>query len=200
MTTTETITETIADVVALPADAGAWRCRLCFVTDQIVVTGELPADRLAAARQLEEWVAAGVTAVIDLRIESGDEEFVTGLYPEITYVHAPTVDDGEARSDDWFTTTVEQILAILNDPHAVVLIHCDTGVNLAPGLAMAVMLELGHSVTEALDAIHWARPIAGTPYAIDAVDWYHCRHGSDDFERYSDVWAAHCWIKKFQTN
>ena len=60
-------------------------------------------------------------------------------------------------------------------------------------------LELGHSVTEALDAIRWARPIAEISYALDAIDWYHCRHGSDDFERYSDLWTAHCWIKKFQT-
>ena len=60
----------------------------------------------------------------------------------------------------------------LADPTARVLVHCHMGVNRAPSLAYAAMLELGRGVEEALEAIRAARPIAAIAYAADAVRWF----------------------------
>jgi dual specificity phosphatase 3 len=172
-----------------------WWRTLCWVTDRIIVTGDLPDHVAAAERCLDDWVAAGVTTIVDLRGEWSDETFVADRHPHLTYVWAPTHDNGGAQSDDWFADTTERVLEQLAaDPDAVVLIHCHMGVNRAPSLAMAVLLELGFTTTGALEAIRAARPIAGIIYADQAVDWFQRRIKSSDAQRHAEHHAAARWL------
>ncbi len=45
-----------------------WR-QPCFVHDRMIVTGDLPFDRERGFDLLEEWVALGVTHIVDVRGE-----------------------------------------------------------------------------------------------------------------------------------
>jgi len=146
-----------------PLDPAHYWRQICRVTDRLVVTGDLPEHHGAARRQLDSWVDAGVTVIVDVRGEWSDESFVAEHHPQLTYIYAPTHDDGGRQSSDWFGCTVDRILErIADDPAAVVLIHCHMGVNRAPSLAVALLLELGYSSTEALEAIRSAHPSSWT--------------------------------------
>lgn len=174
-----------------PADWWRW---LCWITDRIIVTGDLPYDRGAARRQLDRWIAAGVTHIVDVRSEHSDEGFVRAEAPQLGYTWAPTHDAGGDQPDAWFDEAVTRVLEVLaSDPAAVVLIHCHMGINRAPSLATAVLMELGFSAVEALEAIRSARPIANIEYAEQAADWYHRRHGSSDSVRFGDRRAIRRW-------
>ncbi len=47
-----------------------------------------------------------------------------------------------------------------------------------PSLGLAVLLDQGWDVVDALDAIRGARPVAWIAYADDALRWHHERHGT----------------------
>ena len=170
---------TTPDVSEDPAtgDPAWWWRQLCWVTDQLVVTGDLADDDALAEAQIHEWAAAGVTLIVDVRSECSDRSRIAEFFPEIDYLHAPTHDHGGVRPDEWFDGTVDHIIETLEfDPSSVVLIHCHMGVNRAPSMAMAVLMTLGSSALEALDAIRSARPIATASSADQVVEWYHRRH------------------------
>ena len=158
-----------------------WR-ELCWVTDQICVTGDLSGDRLEALNQLDRWVNAGVTHIADVRAEWSDEDFVMRHAPEVEYLYFPTHDNGGAQSDRWFNNAVDAIVDALHaNPRHKVLLHCHMGVNRAPSLAFAVLLQLGWDAVEALEQIRAVRPIAGILYAVQAVDWHsRCSMLSDE--------------------
>lgn len=159
-----------------------WWRELCWVTDQICVTGDLSGDRLEALNQLDGWVNAGVTHIADVRAEWSDEDFVMRHAPEVEYLYFPTHDNGGAQSDRWFNNAVDAIVDALHaNPRHKVLIHCHMGVNRAPSLAFAVLLQLGWDAVEALEQIRAVRPIAGILYAVQAVDWHsRCTMLSDE--------------------
>jgi len=154
-------------------DPSTWWRTLCFVTDQLVVTGDLHARRDLAEKQLDDWSSAGVTHIVDVREEWSDAALVNDRHPEITYLHRPTHDNGGRQDDDWFTSGVDAIVdAIRADNYNTVVVHCHMGVNRAPSLAFAALLDMGWSVKPALNAIRSARPIAGILYAEQAVAWF----------------------------
>ena len=176
------------------SDPASWWRTLCWVTDRLIVTGDLPFESEPARRQLAKWVEAGVTHVVDVRRERNDEAFVKAHAPHVEYLWAPTHDYGGPQPDSWFAHSTEWILkALAADPEAVVLVHCHMGVNRAPSLAMAVLLEMGYSPTEALDAIRTARPIAGIEYADQASDWFHYWHDSPAEVRWAARHAIDVW-------
>jgi protein-tyrosine phosphatase len=177
-----------------PADPASWWRTLCWVTDRLVVSGDLPSHGTAARRQLARWVDAGITHVVDVRGECNDVDFVARHAPDIRYLWAPTHDSGGAQPHHWFTDTTDWILsALADDPAANVLVHCHMGVNRAPSMAMATMMAMGTPSTAALDAIRSARPIAGIIYADQAADWFHKAAGSNGERRRADIRAIHAW-------
>jgi len=184
-----------------PADYAAWWRRPCWVTTQLIVTGDLHPDRTLAAAQLQHWADLGVTHIADVREEWSDETFVSQLQPTMTYLHLPTHDNGGHQDDHWFSSSVSHITDIIraNETNVVVL-HCHMGVNRAPSLALAVLLELGWSVTGALSAIREARPIAGILYAEQAVDWFTRHRGFPDEFRQSNREAARQWLADHPVN
>ena len=157
------------------SDPAAWWRILCWVADgRIAVSGDLPQNRAEARRQLREWRRAGITHVLDLRLECSDEAVVAELEPGIVYLWHGSHDDGGNQDDTWFETGVALILAALADPDAKVVVHCHMGVNRAPSMALAALLALGADPVAGLEEIRRARPIANAEYAEDAVAWW-CR-------------------------
>lgn len=148
-----------------------WR-KLCWVNEQLAVSGDLPSNRSLALLQLGEWEEAGITDVFDMRGEADDSTFIH-RNSEIITSHWFGVDDaGTPRSDGWFQEFVNQALDILENSERKILVHCHMGVNRGPSALYAIMLSLGWDHLHALRAIRDARPIAGIIYAPDAANWF----------------------------
>ena len=84
----------------------------------------------------------------------------------------------------------------LNDPDAVVLVHCHMGVNRGPSMAYAILLALGWDAVEALNAIRAARPIAGVIYAGNALSWWHRTKGSSQLTFDRDEARVAQWFRR----
>ncbi|MEO7350687.1 MAG: dual specificity protein phosphatase [Marmoricola sp.] len=156
-----------------------------FVTPQLLVGGDLDtSDEDLAGRQLAELVAAGVTHVVDARIEWSDEEWVAEVCPDVTYLHHGMDDAGQQVPSEWFDVGVRWALEAM-EQGGTVLTHCHMGINRGPSLGFAVLLAQDLDLVEALDAIRSARPIAWVAYAEDALRWRHGALGSspDELER-----------------
>lgn len=171
-----------------PRDLALTTANAAFVTKQLLVGGDLDTrDTELAASQLGELVEAGVTHVVDARIEWNDEEWVSERAPEIGYLHHGMDDAGQRVPGEWFDIGVSWALeAIKGD--GVVLTHCHMGINRGPSLGFAILLAQDWDLVEALDAIRVARPIAWIAYAEDALRWHHERRSSPpgDLERDRD--------------
>lgn len=176
-------------------DPARWHRVLSRVGDRLIVTGDLDADSARALDQLDEWVDAGVTAIVEVRGEWSDDALVAAHAPGLDYIWAGTHDGGFGQSDRWFDTVLERLRPHLDDPTAVVLTHCHMGVNRGPSMALRILLELGWDAVEALDAIRAARPIAAAIYAADAVDHFHRRNGSSTTVRLADVRRVAGWLE-----
>jgi protein-tyrosine phosphatase len=149
-----------------------------FVTERLLVGGDLGThDEELAGRQLKELVDAGVTHVIDTRIEWDDQAWVAERSPDVVYRHHGMDDAGQEVPFSWFDEAVGSALEAI-EAGGVVLAHCHMGVNRGPSLGLAVLLAQGWDVIDALDAIRAARPIAWVAYAEDALRWHHDRQGS----------------------
>ncbi len=181
-----------ADSSAL--DPAWWWRQLCWVTDRIIVTGDLADDDETAGNQIRRWADVGVQLIVDVRSECNDRRRVAEIHPEIEYLHAPTHDHGGLQPDEWFDSAVDHVIGVLeSDPLAAVLIHCHMGVNRAPSMAMAVLMALGSTAVDALDSIRSARPISAVLYADQAVDWFQRRIGASDDERQAAVESVRRW-------
>jgi protein-tyrosine phosphatase len=162
-------------MTTLPALASA---NAQFVTPQLLVGGDLDfRSEAAALRQLAELVDAGVTHIVDVRVEWSDEQLVATFAPQVAYLHHGMDDAGQRVPPSWFETGVEFALAAIGTG-GVVLTHCHMGINRGPSLGLAVLLALGWDSVEALTAIRRARPVAFMAYADDALRWFHHRAGS----------------------
>ena len=152
-----------------------WWRKLCQVNDRIHLCGDLPHphyDSEDAIAVLSQWVKAGITHIVDVRDEASDAAWVAASEPQITYHHLGTHDNGGAQEFRWFDQGVQVILTALEEPDTQIVVHCHMGINRAPSMVFAALLELGYGIQPALNAIRSARPISGIIYAEDAVSWY----------------------------
>lgn len=133
-----------------------------FVTSRIA-TGAALND----ASDVDAIVAAGITAVIDLR-DDFDDGRLLAAHPAIIYCWNPTPDDGQPKPPEWFDKSLTFALPILARPHTKVLAHCSAGINRGPSTAYAVMVALSFPPAVAERMIRNARPIVGLAYAVDA--------------------------------
>jgi len=164
-----------------------------FVTPRLLVGGDLSSDRDRAADQLHELVAAGVTHIIDVRIEATDERFVAEAASSLSYRHHGVDDRGQRIPGRWFQEGTTYILRALADPQAIVLAHCHMGINRGPSIGFAALLALGWDCVDALDAIRTARPIAYVDYAEDALAWHHARTSAPKWSRAADLTRVAAW-------
>jgi dual specificity phosphatase 3 len=167
-------------------DMAQWHRRLCPLADGVIISGDLHEDPDQAVLQLERWEQAGITHVLDTRLEWSDAEFVAEHAPGIVYGRIATDDDGVAKPDEWFDAGLAFSANALSDPDSVLLVHCHMGINRGPSMAYRILLESGSEPIEALDAIRDARPIADIGYAGDALNHYHRSHGIPARQRTSD--------------
>lgn len=145
------------------------------VTHRVWTGGDLPSDlgEEAMLASLGEIQKAGITHILDNRIEWSDEAFVEAHAPTMKYCWNGQDDAGQAMPDDWFMDGVDFALGAMEDPDAQVLAHCHMGINRGPSMAFAILLTTGMETVAALTAIRRARPIAAIAYAADALDWWH---------------------------
>lgn len=156
-----------------------------FVTDRLAVGGDLPFAPTAAVLHAMDLVRAGVTHVLDVRLEI-DDSALWSCFPEVSYLWDGIDDAGQQIPGEWFERTVGWCLDALDDPVAKVLTHCHMGINRGPSTGYAVLLALGWDPVEAIDAIRGARPIANVWYAESALRWHHDRVGASRAERRED--------------
>jgi dual specificity phosphatase 3 len=157
-------------------ETARWHRRICWVTKELALSGDLPADNEAAAvHKLEEWRRAGITHVMDTRGEWSDEALVAEVAPEIGYSWLGTHDNGGEQGDEWFDAGVTAARYVEMAPGSRLLVHCHMGVNRGPSMGLRIMLDRGWDVADAIDRIRTARPIAAVAYAEDALDHHH-RH------------------------
>jgi len=144
-----------------------------FVTPYLAVGGDLETTAEdVAGGQLGELGDAGITHVVDVRVEWSDEEWVRERRADLDYLHLGIDDAGQRVPDEWFDEGVRFALEAV-ESGGTVLAHCHMGINRGPSMGFAVLLALGWDAVEALEAIHAARPIAFIAYAEDALRWHH---------------------------
>jgi hypothetical protein len=169
-----------------------WR-DICWVTDQLAVSGDLSSHKEHALAQLRTWEEAGITDVFDMRGEADDSEFIHS-HSTITSHWFGVDDNGGTRSDTWFDSLTTQALAVLTDPTRRALVHCHMGVNRGPSALYAILLHLGWDHVNALRHIRDARPIAGIIYAADAASWKARRDGLDSETVQSRIDDIQSWF------
>ncbi len=154
-----------------------------FVTDRLLVGGDLSPNFARARVQLDELLEAGVTHIVDLREEWSDEALVGTWAPQVRYLQHRVADAGQKIGPEWFAGLVEWVDEALSDESAKVLVHCHMGVNRAPSAMLALLLARGMGLRPALDTIRQARPVAVIDYAGSALDWYLTSTGADARQR-----------------
>ena len=144
-----------------------------FVTEDLLIGGDLDyRSRRLAKKQLRELHEAGVTHVIDVRVEWSDEDWVAEVLPGLKYFHHGVDDAGQQVPGEWFQQGVDFALEGFRSG-GMVLSHCHMGINRGPSLGFAILLARGWDPIDALDAIRRVRPIAFVAYAEDALRWHH---------------------------
>jgi dual specificity phosphatase 3 len=166
------------------------------VTYQLFTGGDLPlhlgGDAMLA--HLLEMRAAGITHILDNRIEWSDEQFVATHAPDLRYLHNGQDDAGQRMPDTWFDRGVSFALTALENPSNKVLAHCHMGINRGPSMAYAILLAQGWDPVAALESIRGARPIAAISYAGDALDWWHSLSRATDAKIGHDLKTVHGWL------
>ena len=160
-----------------------WWRRICWVTPQLALSGDLGDDIASMKHHLDEWVDAGITHIVDVRVEADDSTFVARLAPDVTLLLARRRRRRRAAADEWFDAGAAAVMAAVADPAARVMVHCHMGVNRGPSLLFAAMLALGHDPVDAITDIRRRRPIAAVLYADDAVRWWARRTGAGSSHR-----------------
>jgi dual specificity phosphatase 3 len=154
------------------------------IASRVWTGGDLPSD-LGEDEMLDDLVAiqnAGITHILDNRIEWSDEEFIRTHAPELHFLWNGADDMGQPMPDEWFDVGVQFALEGLDDPDAQVLAHCHAGINRGPSMAYAILLATGMEPVAALTAVRRARPIAAIAYDGDALDWWHRRADTPEAE------------------
>ncbi len=183
-----------------PADPKAWWRRLCPVTSQISLCGDLHEDPHLAAEQLDGWISSGVTHILDVRSEYTDRPWVASRAPQLVYHWVGADDDGGNQDPEWFDAGVMLAMESLQEPTAHIVVHCHMGINRGPSMALAIMLAQGWDAIAALDAIRAARPLAAAIYAPDAVAWWHMRCGSPEGVVATESKRVRNWFEVQQIN
>jgi hypothetical protein len=137
-----------------------------FVTSRLATGGGIvtPGD-------VQAIIAAGITHVIDTRIEFNDAPLFEGT--TVHYLWNGTSDDGHIKEPWWFSKSFAFALPALGTRKHKVHAHCQAGVNRGPSTALGIMVAQGFAVADAHDIIVAARPQVGLRYQDDAVSAVH---------------------------
>jgi protein-tyrosine phosphatase len=141
-----------------------------WITPELAVGGSFPQ---AAAEALAR--EHGVSAVVDLRSETCDDEALLRRHG-VNLLHLPT-DDLCAVDQPMLDRGVAYVTAAL-DRGARVLIHCEHGIGRSVTLALCVLVRRGFAPLQAMEAIKTARRVASpSPEQFEAWSAWLGRHG-----------------------
>lgn len=168
------------------------------ITDRLFTGGDLPLHHGAAAVlvDVQEIVGAGITHVVDNRIEWSDELTYRVAAPQVRYLHNGQDDRGQRMPDSWFHRGVGFAVEAMAAPGTAVLAHCHMGINRGPSMAFAIMLALGYGPVEALTLIRTVRPVAAVAYSEDALDWWHRSEGVSQVQAQRELAAVRRWHRE----
>jgi len=121
---------------------------------------------VSQADQVAALVADGITHVLDCRV--GQPEKVLYVGTGIVYEHAPVMDDGKPKPDEWFFQGIDFVLGALRKRGTKALVHCRFGMSRAPSMTFAIPVAQGIAAVEAEANIVKARPVAKVTYKKDA--------------------------------
>jgi hypothetical protein len=102
---------------------------------------------------------------------------------------------GGDQDASWFAVGLDALHAAQTHENAVLMVHCHMGVNRGPSMALAMLLDQGWDVVDALNAIRQARPIAGIIYYESAIRAVGDFQNRPEVEIELDVQRAHQWFE-----
>ena len=191
----DSIYETSLALAERPADPVGWWRTVCQVTPRIAMSGGPSRNDDAALVQLREWEAAGVSDYIAVHEECDDGDFIAE-HSTIRFHHLGVDDCGGRRDPRWFDRVVATALEVLTDPDRKLMVTCWMGCNRGPSATFAILLATGWKPLPALRAIRNVRPIAGTIYAADAVEWWVQRNGGSADEALTARREVDKWFRR----
>ena len=154
---------------------------ISWLTDTLATGGDLSYLPWIRRAQVQEILDAGITHIIDMRIE--DDDYDLWESHGIQYINLGTEDRvGHVVSSELFDESVA-FARLADEMGGKVLAHCHMGINRGPSAGFAVLLTLGWDPVVALAAIRAARPIAHIWYAEDALAWHFDRNAVPAEER-----------------
>jgi protein-tyrosine phosphatase len=121
------------------------------------ITPELALGPSFHKRQVRTLARAGIGSVIDLRSEASDDEDL--LARRGLHLYRVPVGDGgaptEAQLDEVTRWALREIAA-----GRKVYVHCQSGIGRSPAVAAAILVAMGHSLSDAYNAVRRRRPWA----------------------------------------
>ena len=120
-----------------------------------------------AAEQVQDIIDQDIDLVIDVRAEATDQVIWKAVHME--YKWLPTEDHPEHHIPDELFEMALHHTRLHVDNFGKVLIHCHMGINRAPSVAFAVLLDQGMDPIKAYNLIREKRPTAFIAYAMDAL-------------------------------
>jgi len=150
--------------------------RLTRLTDQLFTGADLPRHSDGAyVEELVRWEDAGITHLVDNRLEASDLDVLAELAPDLVYLENGEDDAGQSMPDAWFEAGVTFAVEAMTQPSAKVHVHCHMGINRGPSMALAVLLAQGWGPVAAVSLIRRERPVAAVAYGEQALAWWHRR-------------------------
>ena len=142
-----------------------WRLPLkmdyTFITDRLAVGGGI-----ATQADVEALKAAGVTHIIDMRMEFNDGPVLLSNHWDLQhYLYLPQVDNGTPRDPKQYIDGIEFALCALSALENRVYCHCAAGMNRGPLMGYAIMRAFGLTERAAVAMIRLKRPVV-TFYTI----------------------------------
>ena len=129
---------------------------ITFITERLAIGGAI-----WSRENLEDVCRAGITHIINTRIEFDDRSLTHGDHPRI--LNLGTDDDFLPKPPGLFQLAVDFALDALAQPQNKVLVHCASGIHRGPMVALGILRVLGFSRDDALRLILTRRPEADFP-------------------------------------
>lgn len=141
---------------------------ISWLTDTLATGGDLSYLPWIRRDQVQEIIDAGITHIIDMRIE--DDDYDLWESHGIQYINLGTEDRvGHVVSNELFDEAVE-FARLADEMGGKVLAHCHMGINRGPSAAAAILLDRGMGPYKVLRLIKEKRPIVGLAYFMDALE------------------------------
>jgi dual specificity phosphatase 3 len=134
-----------------------------FVTTR-VATGAA----INSSQDVEDLVVAGVTDIIDCRLEYDDAQLLAAHPQVVGYIDLGVNDDGQPKSPEWFGQGIEFAFKALSLPHRKVYAHCAAGINRGPSMCYAILRAIGLDALRAETIVRTGRPEVNIGYKGDA--------------------------------